>query len=55
MGLRGPIYGVLFTIILTLSFFNCFLKPDYNLPLFAALIVVWYVEQLNVTHDLTAG
>lgn len=46
MAVSPVLFDLLMAIIVVLSFINCFQRPDYNLPIFVAYMIVWNKQKV---------
>jgi uncharacterized Tic20 family protein len=42
------VLSILMAVIVILAFINCFERPDYNLPLFVACLIIWEKQRVVI-------
>lgn len=41
------VFDLVMALIVIFSFINCFQRPDYNLPIFVAYMIVWNKQRVD--------
>jgi hypothetical protein len=50
MAVSPVLFDLLMAIIVILAFINCFQRPDYNLPIFVAYMIVWNKQKVALAQ-----